>query len=70
MSNLAGIENLPLADARAKAVEIVSKLKSAKKDKLLRDVQKAPTSAEVSRILWMMELAKSGLSSLDSSWSK
>jgi len=66
------IETMTLLDARAAANKIItnSKTKAAKKGRLIRDIEKAWSSAEVSRILWMCALAGEGLGSMDSTWNK
>jgi hypothetical protein len=42
--------------------------KAPKKQALLRDIAKAPTSKEMSRIMWNVLLAGEGLSTMNSKW--
>ena len=60
--NIRGIENLPLAEAKELGLEYLKqlKVKRTKMFRLTKDINEAPNSAEVSRILWMLELAGSG----------
>ena len=57
-----GIENLPLEEAKGLGLEYLKqlKVKKTKMFRLTKDINEAPNSAEVSRILWMLELAGSG----------
>jgi hypothetical protein len=64
------LENLPLADAQAKAIAILkdTKTKQAKVNNLVRDVQRARSSREVQRIMWNTLLAGTGFGTVDSPW--
>lgn len=66
------LENLPLADAQAKAIAILkdTKTKQAKVNNLIRDVMRARTSREVQRIMWNTMLAGTGFGTIDSPWQK
>lgn len=66
------LENLPLADAQAKAIAILrdTKTKQAKVNNLVRDVQRARSSREVQRIMWNTLLAGTGFGTVDSPWQK
>lgn len=70
--NIHGIENLPLEEAKQLGLEYLKKLrvKKLKMDRLIRDIKGAPTSQEVSRILWMLELAGEGLTTVGSKFKK
>ena len=66
------LEELPLVEAKAKAVEMLTALK-AKRSKignLLRDIEKAPTSREVQRIMWNTYLSGTGYGISTSAWQK
>lgn len=60
--NIRGIENLSLAEAKELGLEYLKqlKVKRTKMFRLTKDINESPNSAEVSRILWMLELAGSG----------
>jgi len=76
MEKLAKLDSLPLVEARAMALDMVNeqKIKTAKaaqkKKLLVLDLERAPSSAEISRIMWMRQLAKDGLASTESTWAK
>jgi hypothetical protein len=66
------LEELPLDEAKIKAYQILTALK-AKRSKignLLRDIEKAPTSREVQRIMWNTYLSGSGYGISTSAWQK
>ena len=71
-TQFAKIEKMDVFDARKSGMEIITKSRStaAKKARLNRDIQRAPSTNEVVRILWMCALAGEGLGSMDSSWNK
>ena len=64
--------NLSLADARANAISMINsevfKVKTAKKNRLIYDIQRASTPAEVCRIMYFTYLAGTGLGVTGSSW--
>lgn len=65
------IDTYTLSEARKTAVDMITNLKmknAAKKVHLIRDLQSAPSSKEISRIMWMTVLAGEGLSSVSSNW--
>lgn len=69
--NLEGISKLPLEEARAYAkTQLKMKKSSTKYNNLLRDLDRAPTSREVERIMWNVELAGQGLAMPNSGWQK
>ena len=63
---------LPLEEARRRAIDLVNTgtTKPSKKAHLIRDFEKARTSAEVSRIMYAAYLAGSGLGIRGSQWQK
>lgn len=66
------IGGMNVVDARTAAIKIiqVSKTKAVKKQHLMRDIQNAPSTKEVERIMWNAALASEGLHSVNSSWNK
>lgn len=66
------LTGMTILDAKAAALAIInkSKTKAIKKQHLLRDIQNAPTTKEIERIMWMSALSAEGLSSMSSSWNK
>lgn len=69
--NLEGISKLPLEEARAYAkTQLKMKKSSTKYNNLLRDLDRAPTPAEVERIMWNVFLAGDGFAMQDSAWQK
>lgn len=67
---LRNLETLSLTEARSICLDIVSetKTKAIKKAALIRDVNAAPSSAELSRIMWNIMLAGEGLATTNSAW--
>jgi len=67
-----GVENMALAEAQAFGLKYIKTLrvKASKQWRLKQDIIEAPTSTEVSRILWQLELAGQGLGTVGSAWSK
>lgn len=66
------IGKMDVLTARKAGTDIISASKSTKQKiaRITRDIQRAPSAAEVVRILWMSALAAEGLGSLDSNWNK
>lgn len=64
--------NQPLHTAQSNAVNMINseafKIKAAKKNRLLFDIQRARTSDEVCRIMYFTYLAGTGLGVTGSSW--
>lgn len=69
---LRGLDKLPLEVARKQAIELVQSgtTRDNRKNHLVKDLSGAPTSAEVSRIMYNAYLSGSGMGSLNSAWSK
>lgn len=66
------LEALTVDEAKATALGMLkaTKMKASKLSHLIRDVQKAPTSREVQRIMWNTMLSGTGFGITDSSWQK
>lgn len=64
--------NLSLSNAQANAISMINseafKVKAAKKNRLIYDIQRARTSNEVCRIMYFTYLAGTGLGVSGSSW--
>lgn len=67
---LRNIPNMPLTEAKELGFAYVGGLKTkrVKAERLRRDIQNAPTSDEVCRILYMLELGGEGLTTVGSKW--
>jgi hypothetical protein len=67
---LRAVPNMNLVDAKQIGFDYVGTLKSkkVKVDRLRRDIENAPTSDEVCRILYMLELGGEGLTTVGSKW--
>lgn len=64
------LETLPHIEARTISLDLIkgSKTKQPKKAALIRDLESAPNSKEISRIMWNVLLSGEGLSLVDSKW--
>lgn len=64
------IETMPHSEALTQCRTLIegTKTKPAKKTALLRDIEKAPDSRELSRIMWNVMLSGEGLAITDSRW--
>jgi hypothetical protein len=64
------IETMAYSEARVHCLDIIknTKTKANKKSALLRDIQAAPNSKELSRIMWNVLLAGEGLITVNSAW--
>lgn len=67
---LNNIESMEHSAARTHCLEIIqnTKTKATKKAALIRDIQAAPNSRELSRIMWNVLLAGEGLITVGSAW--
>lgn len=72
MDILQSLDKLSLTEAREKAVELIDERKTKKivRLRLESDIARAPSSAEVSRIMWQVYMSGSGYGTLGSSWKK
>lgn len=61
---------LPAAQEAAVTLIDVRKTKKIVLDRLQRDISKAPTAAEVSRIMWQVYMSGTGLGTVGSAWKK
>ena len=64
------LEQLGLAAAKSKAIEMLkgTNTKATKLNNLIRDIERAPSSREVQRIMWQTMLSGNGLGTLGSKW--
>lgn len=69
---LQNIESMDHAAAKVHCLEIINstKTKANKKAALVRDINAAPNSGELSRIMWNVLLAGEGLITVGSQWQK
>ena len=69
-SLLQNIESMEHSEARTHCLNLIQKTntKANKKAALIRDIQAAPNSKELSRIMWNVLLAGEGLITLNSAW--
>lgn len=73
MEQINSLVNKKLDDAKRISLDIIEKCKFkniTKKTHLIHDIEKAPTSNEVCRIMYFMVLAGEGLSVTGSEWQK
>jgi len=61
---------MPLDQAKQVGFDYIGSIKSkkVKTTRLMRDIENAPNSAEVCRILYMLELGRQGLTTVGSKW--
>lgn len=69
---LRDIENMSIDNAKSVSNDIIksSKTKQVVKNRLLLDINKAPTSREVMRIMWATYMSGTGFGTLGSQWKK
>ena len=69
---LRDIERMDCSEARAQCINMVEETstKPNKKQALIRDIEEAPNSKELSRIMWNVLLAGEGLSTMNSNWQR
>jgi hypothetical protein len=72
MNVLQTLDKLPLDKAREAAVTLIDpkKTKQLVMNRLQYDISKAPSAAEVSRIMWQVYMSGSGLATIGSAWKK
>lgn len=74
--DIQGIENMNLSEAKSAAKSVVESRKprtinqKTAKAQIIRDIENAPSSQEVSRIMWQQLLASEGLRTSGSTWKK
>lgn len=66
------LEHLSLPEAKSKAIEMLkgTNTKATKLGNLIRDIERAPSSREVQRIMWQTMLSGNGLGTVGSQWQK
>ena len=69
---LQSLDKMPLLAAQEAALTLIDLKKTRKTvmNRLMLDIQKAPSSAEVSRIMWQVYLSGSGMPTIGSAWKK
>lgn len=73
---LASLVKMSLSEAKATALDMASKMpkktinQSTSVNRIIHDIEKAPTPAEVSRIMYQVYLSGTGLGTVGSSWKK
>ena len=72
ISVLQELDKMDLSTARAAALELLDPKKTKKlvMQRLTLDLEKAPTPAEVSRIMWQCYLSGNGMATIGSAWKK
>lgn len=72
IATLQSLDKMPLLAAQEAALTLIDLKKTRKvvMNRLMLDIQKAPTSAEVSRIMWQVYLSGSGMATVGSAWKK
>lgn len=74
LEQITDLDRKPLEEARQIAIALVEKRKAntinqkTAKAQVIRDLESAPNSAEVSRIMWQQYLASEGLRTAGSAW--
>lgn len=67
------LETMRLDEAKSHAVSIIEKMtktKAAVVNRLMHDIEVAPTSSEVSRIMWQVYMSGTGFGTIGSAWKK
>jgi hypothetical protein len=69
---LRSLDKLPLETAKEVAVSLIDTRKTKKVvlERLQRDIAKAWSPAEVSRIMWQVYMSGTGLGTIGSAWKK
>lgn len=69
---LQNLDKMTLSAAQEAAVTLIDARKTKKivLNRLQHDISKAPTSAEVSRIMWQVYMSGTGLGTVGSAWKK
>jgi hypothetical protein len=72
ISALQTLDKMPLQTAKEVAVSLIDVRKTSKivLNRLQNDIAKAPSAAEVSRIMWQVYLSGSGMGTIGSAWKK
>lgn len=66
------IERMDCSEARSQCLTMIegTSTRASRKQALIRDIQAAPNSRELSRIMWNVMLAGEGLSTTNSAWQR
>lgn len=69
---LQNLDKMTLSAAQEAAVTLIDVRKTKKivLNRLQHDISKAPTAAEVSRIMWQVYMSGTGLGTVGSAWKK
>jgi hypothetical protein len=72
IATLQNLDKMTLSAAQEAAVTLIDVRKTKKLvlNRLQHDISKAPTAAEVSRIMWQVYMSGSGLGTIGSTWKK
>jgi hypothetical protein len=72
IATLQNLDKMTLSAAQEAAVTLIDVRKTKKLvlNRLQHDISKAPTAAEVSRIMWQVYMSGSGLGTVGSTWKK
>lgn len=73
---LATLDKLSINEARNVAIDLAKKMprtnvkQTAAAERIVRDLTKAPTATEISRIMYQVYLSGTGLGTVGSTWKK
>ena len=69
---LQSLDKMSLAAAQEAAIKLIDPKKTKKlvQNRLEYDISKAPSAAEVSRIMWQIYLSGNGMPTMGSKWKK
>jgi hypothetical protein len=72
ITTLQNLDKMTLSAAKEAAVSLIDVRKTKKLvlNRLLHDISKAPTAAEVSRIMWQVYMSGNGMGTIGSAWKK
>jgi hypothetical protein len=72
IATLQNLDKMTLSAAQEAAVTLIDVRKTKKLvlNRLQHDISKAPTAAEVSRIMWQVYMSGTGLGTVGSAWKK
>ena len=69
---LQSLDKMSLTAAQESAIKLIDPKKTKKivMNRLMNDIEKAPSAAEVSRIMWQVYLSGNGMPTIGSKWKK
>jgi hypothetical protein len=72
IATLQNLDKMTLSAAQEAAVSLIDVRKTKKLvlNRLQHDISKAPTAAEVSRIMWQVYMSGTGMGTIGSAWKK